>query len=238
MRVLLTGGSGLLGSTLRRLDPTIAAPPRSELDVTRAEQIARAISIHRPEVFLHAAAMVGYRRMLDNPAETLRTNILGSSLVTLECMRSDLRLVAISTDYVYPGERGDYREDDPVRPFGLAGLGKFGGECAVRMHARSLVIRTSFCPDLYNFPFAFRDQFVSKDTVSVIAPIILKLARSDETGVINVGTSRKSLAELAAQLGASVPVYSRAERPDVPVPADTSFNLEKLTSVLRRLEGR
>ena len=82
------------------------------------------------------------------------------------------RLVAVSTDYVYPGVQGNYSEDDPVQPFGLAGLGKLGGECAVRMHARSLVIRTSFCPDRFNFPFAFRDQFVSKDTVAVIAPIV------------------------------------------------------------------
>lgn len=234
-RILLTGGRGLLGRELLRLAPDIIAPSRSELDVTNEVQVATVFERWQPDLIIHAAAVVGYAKMQADVPATLRTNIIGTALVTLHCLKRDVRLVYISTDYVYPGTKGHYAEDDSVQPFGLAGLSKLGGECAVRMHSRSLVIRTSFCPKQFNFPFAFRDQYVSKDSVEKIVPLIYRLALSDEIGIINVGTERKSLAQLAVSLGATVPVCERQERPDIEVPYDTSFCLDKLEATLKRL---
>jgi dTDP-4-dehydrorhamnose reductase len=233
--ILLTGGRGLLGRELVRIAPDIIAPSHSELDVTNEVHVVAGLDRWQPDLVIHAAAVVGYAKMQADVPTTLRTNIIGTALVTLYCIKRDVRLVYISTDYVYPGTKGHYAEDDPVQPFGLAGLSKLGGECAVRMHSRSLVIRTSFCPKQFNFPFAFRDQYVSKDSVEKIAPLIYRLALSDEVGIINVGTERQSLAQLAVSLGASVPVYERRERSDIEVPYDTSFCLDKLESVLKRL---
>ena len=74
-----------------------------------------------------------------------------------------------------------------------------GGECAVRAHKNSLIIRTSFGSSEYPYEFAYSDRFVSKDYVDVIAPMIKDLVLSDEVGVINVGTSNKTLYEYVKQ---------------------------------------
>ena len=55
-RILLTGGTGRLGCELRALLPSIAAPSRAELDVTRSETIEAALKRYEPDVLVHAAA--------------------------------------------------------------------------------------------------------------------------------------------------------------------------------------
>ena len=63
----------------------------------------------------------------ENPDLSISTNIIGTSNVVLACMESNVKLVYISTDYVYPGTDGNYKEEDPLLPVNLYAWSKLGG---------------------------------------------------------------------------------------------------------------
>ena len=63
VRILLTGGSGLLGTELLKLDAEIEAPGRKELDITDGDSVARCIGRLRPDIVIHAAAITDNREI-------------------------------------------------------------------------------------------------------------------------------------------------------------------------------
>jgi len=107
------------------------------------------------------------------------------------------RLIYISTDYVYPGLDGNYKESDPVLPVNEYAWTKLGGECSVRMVKNHLIIRTSFGPNVFPYDQAWGNQIVSKDYIDIIAPKILKAAKSNINGVLNIGTEPKTIFDYA-----------------------------------------
>ena len=79
------------------------------------------------------------------------------------------KLLYISTDYVFKGDSGMYKEDDPVLPANKYAWSKLGGECAVRMYDNSLIVRTSFGDTVFPYEKAFVDQWTSRLRVDVLA---------------------------------------------------------------------
>lgn len=231
--ILLSGGSGLLGSTLQKLDSSISAPPHIQMDVTNLATVQDAIGKHKPDIFIHAAAFISPPAAEKEPMKALENNIVGTCNVVLACQSANVRLVYISTDYIYKGDRGSYNENDEILPQNKYTWSKLGGECAVRLYDNALIIRTSFGPDVFPYDRAFVDQYTSRDGISVIAPMILKLAqRMDVRGIVNVGTERKTVKELAIKLGKKDVGDMRREEMMKDGIVDTSFDLKKLKELL------
>lgn len=229
--ILLSGGSGLLGTAFRAIDSSIVAPGHIDMDVRDPESISRWIEKVHPAVFLHSAAFTSPPKVDADPTKAIEANIIGTANVVIACMKASVRLVYISTDYVFRGDRGNYTEEDEVYPQNKYAWSKLGGECAVRQYDQSLIIRTSFVADIFPYEKAFVDQYTSRDAVSVIAPIILSLAkRQDLHGVLHVGTARKTVFSLAERLRPDVKELRRNEV-SFTVPADTSLNLDKLKAL-------
>lgn len=226
----MSGGSGLLGKTILCLAPDIVAPDHSEMDVTNQAALVSVLQRVRPDVFLHLAAFTSPPKIDADPLRALEANITGTTNVVRACMQENVRLVYISTDYVFKGDCGLYKEEDELYPQNKYAWSKLGGECAVRLHDRSLIIRTSFIQDVFPYEKAFVDQYTSRDTVSNIAPLILKLARADVCGVVHVGTERKSVHELAKRSKQDVGELRRDEV-SFSVPYDTSLDISKLQSL-------
>lgn len=225
MKILLTGGSGLLGSALMKLANNIDAPSRLELDVLDGEACSRKLSKDNYDVVIHAAAMTDNRLVEKEPDQAVMANIIGTSNVAVACLRWGVRMVYISTDYVYQGDRGNYLESDPVLPFNLYAWTKLGGECAVRALKNYLIIRTSF-GGAFKYDKAFVDKWTSKDYVDVIAPMILEAVLSPLTGMLNLGTERKTLYDHAVETNTAVKRVKLAET-NFNTPYDTSLNLQK-----------
>jgi dTDP-4-dehydrorhamnose reductase len=225
-RVLLTGGSGLLGRALLSLAPALPSPPRAELDVADERSVAAALDRYRPQVVLHAAAMTRFDEARKDRAGAVRANIIGTANVAVAALERGLRLVYISTDYVYPGTPGPHREDEPLLPVNEYTWTKLGGECAVRLVPDSLIIRTTFGPRPCPYERAAMDKVTSKLYVDELAPHVLDLARGALTGIVNVGSEPRSLFD-----------YARETRPDVvsvklselaeSIPVDTSLDLTR-----------
>ncbi len=145
--VLFTGGGGLLGGEFKNLIPDALFPSRREFDVTSLSMMVSYCEGKTIDTVIHAAAFTSPPKVDKNAEAALDTNIVGTSNVVKLCMKLDAKLVYISTDYVFRGDKGNYREDDPVFPVNKYAWSKLGGECAVRMYEKSIIVRTSFGPN-------------------------------------------------------------------------------------------
>jgi len=196
-KITITGKNGLLSSKLQQLDPNIIPLPSKEFDI-RNNIVNQLINLN-PDVVIHAAALTDSTKVKSNPIDFIQTNIIGTAHISNYCIQNNKRLIYISTDYIYPGVTGDYKETDPIHPANDYAWTKLGGECSVRLVSNHLIIRTSFGSDLFPYKHAWVNQIVSKDYIDVIAPMILKAVTSNLTGILNIGTSPKSIHEYAVE---------------------------------------
>jgi dTDP-4-dehydrorhamnose reductase len=226
VHILLTGGSGLLGTELRKLDATIKAPTHVDLDICDATAVAKYVAENSPDVILHAAAITNNREIEAGPAAALEVNIKGTVNLVQACLGTRIRLVFLSTDYVYKGEKGNYAESDELLPTNLYAWTKLAGEAAVRAVPNHLIIRTSFGSSTFDYPAAFADKWSSKEYVDVVAPKILRAAMGPITGVLNIGGPRRTIYEYAKERNPDVKEIERQQSAH-DSPADTSLNLEK-----------
>ncbi|MFH1996832.1 MAG: sugar nucleotide-binding protein [Candidatus Omnitrophota bacterium] len=234
-KILITGGSGLLGGEIRKLLPNAAYPGREEFDVTDRESMERYVSSKKFSLCLHAAAFTSPPKVEQSPERAIAANIIGTANVVRLCMKFEMRLVYISTDYVFRGDRGMYREDDPVVPVNRYAWSKLGGECSARLYDRSLIIRTSFGPNEFPYEKAFVDQWTSREPVRVIAKKIVAVLDTDATGTIHIGGARKTVYEYAKSLDPKREV-GQLSLTDVPVvaPKDTSLDCSKYDKLMNR----
>src|SRR3989344_6963709 len=77
MKVLITGGSGALGRSLSKVFKNAYCPKHSEMDVTDAKSAEKAILKYRPDILIHAAALVGIRECEENKEKAWKTNVEG-----------------------------------------------------------------------------------------------------------------------------------------------------------------
>ena len=143
------------------------------------------------------------------------------------CIKNNIKLIYISTDYVYPGITGDYKENDSVLPFTNYGWSKLGGECAVQMYSNSLIVRLCLCNYPFEHEFAFDDMIKNYIYEKGAAKIILDLL--DEMGIINIGGPTMSVYDFVKQDNPNVkPKHTEYFKE---IPLNTSMNLNRLNCV-------
>lgn len=222
-RILLTGGSGTLGTQIRQYLDCIA-PSHRELDLRRNNSCARVVKRYRPDLIIHAAAYTDVAGGQRERAVAYRINVLGTQHLVRAAHGA--RFIYLSTEYVFDGTRGRYREDDVPNPVNYYALTKLLGELVVGQYPNTLIIRTSFKPDgPWPYPAAFTDQWTSADLASVRAPQIVQAALMPKLlGVIHIGGRRKTVYELARQCTPTVGKRSIRDVKAVTLPRDISLN--------------
>lgn len=149
-RVALTGAGGMLGRELQRAAEArgvaLVAWDRAALDVTDAAAVRRALDAAKPDVVLHAAAWTDVDGCETDPDRAFRVNARGAVNVAAACRESGARLVTVSTDYVFPGDRErPWREDDAPSPLSVYGWSKLAAEHATaELGDRGVVARTAW----------------------------------------------------------------------------------------------
>jgi dTDP-4-dehydrorhamnose reductase len=242
MRVLLTGGSGRLGTELRAELPAqgaeVFAPPRAELDVTRERTIQKALDRYTPDVVVHAAAYTDVAGAEREREACWAVNVWGTRNIVLALAESEAKLVHISTDYVFWGDSGGYTEENtpgPVRNY--YALSKLAAEEVARTRTGALVIRTSFRPREWPYPVAFEDVYTSQDYVDVIAPevaLAVRHALSIPYPILHIATERKSVYELARRRSPDVRPGKRIDA-GVSLPEDISLDTGLWQALKKRL---
>lgn len=230
--ILVTGGNGLLGSALREILPRAVYPSSSRFDIRDPAQMNHFLSAGDYSVLVHAAAFTSPPRIDRDPIQALETNILGTANIVRLCMQHELRLIYVSTDYVFRGDEGLYREEDSVHPVNKYAWSKLGGECAARLYDKALIVRTSFGPDTFPFPKAFEDQWTSRESVSVFAQKLVGLLGSDITGTLHIGGPRRTVLDYARSLDPNKQIEPLSIH-DVPfaVPSDSSLDCRRYESL-------
>ena len=243
-RILITGGNGNLASHLVkefRGDSlfVVYSPAKEELNISSHTEIKDYLNKNPIDCIIHAAAFTRpMAKHEKNPEISIQTNIIGTSLLAIECQLRSIKLIYISTDYVYPGLHGNYSEESALSPYSESndgickyGWSKLGGECAVRMVKSSLIIRACIC----DFPFPHKAALVDVKKSLIYAkdaaPLIIKLL--NQTGIINLGGKSQSVYEFAKQDFENIKRISKSEINDANIAPDTSMNISKLENLLR-----
>ncbi|MEO6835001.1 MAG: dTDP-4-dehydrorhamnose reductase [Candidatus Tumulicola sp.] len=145
-RALLIGGSGQLGTEIRRgwTEYVIAAPSHAQLDLEDAGAVAAAIADLAPDVVVNCAAFHDVDRCEDAPERALAVNAIAVERAARLCRDRGVAFVTVSTDYVFDGSsRRPYAEDDPPHPVSAYGVSKLAGELLIEnLGSRALVVRS------------------------------------------------------------------------------------------------
>jgi dTDP-4-dehydrorhamnose reductase len=146
VKLLVTGGTGQLGTALARRGPVhghaVVAPGRAALNVRDPQQVAAAIAAHDPAAVINAAAYTSVDRAEQEREAAFAVNAVAPGVLAAACRA--IPVIQISTDYVFDGALArPYREDDAVAPLGAYGESKAAGERAV-VAAGGIVLRTSW----------------------------------------------------------------------------------------------
>ena len=136
-KILLTGGKGMLGRTLCREladDFEIIPTDLPEADITDIENFSIVLDKYSPDAVIHCAAMTAVDKCETEKSLAYRINELGTANVATACNARNIRLIAISTDYVFDGSaaRAYSEYDDATGGATVYGQSKFAGEKAVR----------------------------------------------------------------------------------------------------------
>lgn len=205
--ILLTGGSGLLGTELRKYIDCVA-PSHTELDITKLIKW-NSLTKEEPELVIHAAAYTDLIKAEKEKEECFKVNFFGTKNVVDRFYK--IPIVYISTEYVY-------------RPVNFYTWTKIEAEKYVRERARKfLIIRTLFKPTPFPHPMAFADQYTRGDYVDVMAPLITAAIvrwTARKSQIENVGTERKTMYELALRTRPDVKPGSVKDIKEVRLPAD------------------
>jgi dTDP-4-dehydrorhamnose reductase len=235
-KILFTGGSGLLGKEVKKLLHKADYPTKDSFDITNNVQMNKYLQIKEIDCIVHAAAFTSPPKINQDPLKAVLTNIIGTANIVSICMEKKIRLIYISTDYVFHGDAGNYREEDPILPVNKYAWSKLGGECAVQLYDQSLIIRTSFGENQFPYPKAFKDQWTSRLPVSQFASYLVKIIFTDATGILHVGGDRKSVYEYAKSISPEKEIGELSvNEVSFNVPIDTSLDISKFKSLIEKL---
>lgn len=146
MRTVLVGANGMLGREVRKICPAPSLNLASwELDITCKQAVRATLQAYRPNVVINCAGLTKHRTPEPNADEYRRVNTYGPLLLARECDRIGARLVHVSTDCVFSGDRpiedGPYTEVDEPDATDPYGASKAAGEIRGAPH---LTVRCSF----------------------------------------------------------------------------------------------
>jgi len=133
MRVLITGGKGMLGRTLQRrlAEHELSIADLPEADICDLRSFTEFCGNFRPDAVIHCAAMTKVDDCETNEELAFRLNGTGSANVATACRSVGARLIAISTDYVFSGDLPpgkEWLETDAPDPRTVYGKSKLAGE--------------------------------------------------------------------------------------------------------------
>ena len=176
-KVLITGATGQLGSELKSIfsDSTgfdCFYLDRQQLPLDQIIIIQDILKVYEPDIVIHAGAYTAVDKAESEPAIADRVNYLASEEIAQYCRLNDVKLIAISTDYVFDGESNKaLNEDATVAPINTYGLSKLRGEQAIQKWCpEAVIIRTSWVYSTYgnNFVKTMIRLMTDRSEISVI----------------------------------------------------------------------
>ncbi len=160
MKILLLGGTGMLGTDCKMVlseDHNVIAPLKKELDIISWDGVIETLHKIRPDVIVNCAAYTDVNGCENDDYLVRKINVEGPRNLAQGSARYECRMIHISTDYVFSGQKGipqPYFEDDPVEPISAYGRCKVESEVAVKENAPNYaILRAGWLYGLYGHDF-------------------------------------------------------------------------------------
>jgi len=206
MKVLVTGASGALGQSLKKVFRNSFCPTHKDMDVTNPKSVNKIILSYKPNILIHAAALVGIMECEEDKKKAWAVNVEGTQNIVnaLKKLDNNCYLIYMSTACVFAGEHNKfYTEDDIPSPKNYYSLTKLCGEIATRQYGNTCIIRTNFAPkQQWKYPKAFTDRFGTYLFAGGVAKGINDVCKKKPRGIIHIaGGKRMSMYELALLAG-------------------------------------
>ena len=206
MKVLVTGGSGALGASLQKIFKGAYFPVHKVMDITNPSSVDKNILSCKPDILIHAAALVGIRECEEDKQKAWLTNVEGTQNIvnSLKKLDNNCYFVYMSTACVFAGENEKYyTEDDIPSPKNYYSITKLCGEIVARQYENTCIVRTNFVPKAqWKYPNAFTDRFGTYLFSDNVAKGIFDVCSKKKKGIIHiVGSKRMSMYELALLAG-------------------------------------
>ena len=228
-KILVTGGDGRFASELKKIKTKfkLIFCGKKELNICSLKSIRESFSKHKPNYVLHLAGLSRPMKNHDKDiVKSINLNIIGTGNIVNECFKKKIKLIYISTNYLYPGIKGNYKETNALLPWNNYGWSKLGGESAVQMYKNSLIVRCALTEYPFKHKKAFSDvksNFIyHKDFIPILFKIINK------KGIINVGNKSQTIFNFVKKGKKNIKKIKSKGK----MPRRVDMNLEKLLKIL------
>ena len=226
-KILVTGGDGRFAKILKKnnkkLDLFFAS--KKQCNILNLNSIIRIVKKIKPKILIHCAGLSRPMNIHEkNISKSIDLNIIGTANITKVCKKHNVKLIYFSTGYVYEGKKGNYSENDPVKPFNNYGLSKLGGECAVAMYKNSLILRITMTEKPFFHKKAYsnlKSNFMfHEDLVNILPKII------NQKGILNLGGKSQSVFSFAKKNNSKVKKVKAKKSLNLPL--NQTMSLAKL----------
>ena len=197
-KIVFTGGSGRFGQVFKKIQTKekIYFPKKQQLNIENFESIKKYLNKINPTYLIHAAGLSRPMNIHEKDiSKSININIIGTANIVKACKEKNIKLIYFSTNHVYPGIKGNYKEKDPILPINKYAVSKFGGECSVQMYSNSLILRICMTEKPFVHKKAFNDVETNFMYHETLAKNLVKLI--DKKGIINVGGEKNTVLNFA-----------------------------------------
>ena len=231
-KILVTGGNGRFSKVLKKNSRSLNLifKSKKECDILNLNSLLKCIKKTKPNIVLHCAGLSRPMKAHEtNIYKSIDLNIIGTANVVKVCHKFNLKLVYMSTGYVYSGKKGNFREDDGANPFNNYGWSKLGGESSVAMYKNSLILRVTMTEKPFKFKSAYSNLISNfmyhEDLVKMLPKLINK------KGIINVGGKKQSVYDFVKKNNSKIKKIKLKKNSSLPL--NQTMNLAKLNKIIR-----
>jgi len=232
-KILVTGGNGRFAKILRKKNVLLNLyfTSKKECNILDLNSLEKIIKKIKPKIIMHCAGLSRPMNIHEKDIiKSINLNIIGTANVVKMCKKFKIKLIYFSTGYVYEGTKGNYSEKDPVKPFNNYGLSKLGGECAVQMYKRSLILRITMTEKPFLHDKAYTNlksnYMFHEDLVNILPKLINK------KGIINVGGDTQSVFNFAKKYNNKIVPIKLTKKNKLPL--NQTMSLKKLKAIINK----
>ena len=233
-KIVITGGSGRFGSILQKKYKSnkLFYPNKNQLNILNTKSIEKYLKKIKPKCLIHLAALSRPMSIHDNNiSKSINLNIIGTANMVKICSKYKIKLIYFSTNYVYPGKNGNYKENSPLLPINNYAWSKLGGEAAVQMYKNSLILRVCMTEKPFIHKKAFANIYSNFIYHEEVASILFKIV--NKKGIINLGGTINSIYDFAKKDCPSLEKIYLKKNSQTNFPLNPSMNINKLKKIIK-----
>ena len=230
-KIIVTGGDGRFAKELKKFKSKYKFffRGKKQLNILSNKSIENNLKIFRPHAVLHLASLSRPMSLHEKDiGKSIDINVIGTANLVKACNKKRVKIIYLSTSYLYPGKKGNYKESDPLLPWNNYGWSKLGAESVVQMYKNSLIIRACMTEKPFVHKKAFTNvkcNFIFHDD---FIKILLKVLRFK--GVLNIGGKSQTIFQFARKYKKNV----KKKKSKGELPPNIYMNLSKLSRLIRK----